>query len=105
MGLIYTMEYHSPIKNKRITNLAGKWIELENNFLSEVDQIPNNVHGMYLLILTRKYRIPIIHSIDPKKLNKKEGPHKDAWITLRRENQIVLKGWGLEGFWWEGGSE
>jgi hypothetical protein len=32
------MEYYSAIKNKNIMNFAGKWIELENIILSEVNQ-------------------------------------------------------------------
>lgn len=31
----------------------------------------------------------MLHSMDPKKLNKKEGPSKDAPITPKRENEIV----------------
>ena len=42
---------------------------------------PKDMHGMCSLIsglLAVKYRIPMLHSTDPKKLNKKEGPSKDA---------------------------
>ena len=39
-------------------------------------------HVWYILsykwILVIKYMIPMIHSMDPKMLNKKEGPSKDA---------------------------
>ena len=39
-------------------------------------------HAWYVLtdkwILAIKYRIPTIHSTDPNKLNRKEGPSKDA---------------------------
>ena len=34
MWFIYTMEYHSAIKNEDILSFAGKWMELENNILS-----------------------------------------------------------------------
>jgi hypothetical protein len=34
----------------------------------------------------------MLHSIDPKKLNKKEGPRKDAPITLKEENKIDTGG-------------
>ena len=30
-------------------NFAGKWMELENVILSEVTQIPKNMHGMHSL--------------------------------------------------------
>ena len=33
----------------------------------------------------------MIDPTDPKKLNKKKGLSKDAWITLRRENNIVIE--------------
>ena len=39
-----------------------------------------------------KYRIPILHFTDPKKLNKKKGPSEEAWVSLRRGNKIVLRG-------------
>jgi hypothetical protein len=37
MWFIYTIDYHSCIKNKGIMSFAGKWMELEN-ILSEVIQ-------------------------------------------------------------------
>jgi hypothetical protein len=36
MWFIYAMEYYSAIKNMDILSSAGKWMELENIFLSEV---------------------------------------------------------------------
>ena len=36
----------------------------------------------------------MIQPSDPKKLNKKEGPSKDASIPLRRGNKIVMGGRG-----------
>jgi hypothetical protein len=37
MWFIYTMEYYSAIKKKKMTtNFAGKWMELENIILTEV---------------------------------------------------------------------
>jgi hypothetical protein len=32
----------------------------------------------YKWIVVKKYRIPMLHFTDPKKLNKKEGPSKDV---------------------------
>jgi hypothetical protein len=34
----------------------------------------------------------MVHSTDQKKLNKKEGPRKEAGIALRRGNKIVIRG-------------
>jgi hypothetical protein len=50
MWFISTMEYYSAIKNEDIHNFAGKWIELGNIILSEVNQTQKDMHGMYSLI-------------------------------------------------------
>jgi hypothetical protein len=39
------MEYHSAFKKEDITNFAGKWIEIENNILSEVTQTQKYIYG------------------------------------------------------------
>jgi hypothetical protein len=36
MWFIYTMEYYLAIRKEDIMSFAGKWVELENIFLSEV---------------------------------------------------------------------
>lgn len=38
----------------------------------------------------------MLYSTDPRKLNKKEDQSKEACISLRRGNKIVLRG-----RWWE----
>ena len=51
MWFIYTMKYHSAIKNEKdIMNFAGKWMEVETITLSEVIQIQKNMLCVYLLI-------------------------------------------------------
>lgn len=45
----------------------------------------------------------MLHSMDPKKLNKKEGPSKDAPITPKREKEIVTRGTPGGGIWVEKG--
>ena len=45
----------------------------------------------------------MLHSTDPKKLNKKEGPSEDASIPLRRGNKIVMGDRGRKGTVWERG--
>jgi len=47
---IYTMEYYSTIKNNDFMKFIGKWMELENIFLSEVTQSQKNTHGMHSLM-------------------------------------------------------
>ncbi|KAL6054716.1 hypothetical protein STEG23_026554, partial [Scotinomys teguina] len=37
MWFIYTMEYYAAEKNNDIMKFAGKWMELENVILSEID--------------------------------------------------------------------
>ena len=86
---------------------AGKWIELEIIILSEVTQTQKDKHGMYLLIsgLEVKYRITNLQSTAPERLENKEDPKWDAWISLGRGNRRVLLGklgaeverWELEG--------
>ena len=49
MWFIYTVKYHSAIKNEDILNFAGKLMELEN-ILSEVTQTQKGIHDMYSLI-------------------------------------------------------
>ena len=87
MYFIYTVEYYSAIKIMDIMNFAGQWTELENIILSVVSQSPKR-HAWYVLtdeqILAKKYKMLMIHPTVPKKLNKKEGPSKNASIPLRR---------------------
>jgi hypothetical protein len=33
----------------------------------------------------------MLHYVDPKKLNKKEGSSEEACISLRRESKIVIR--------------
>lgn len=62
-------------------------------------------HAWYVLnykwILAIKYRITKLGP-ELKKLNDKEGPREDAWISFRRGNKIVIRnvwrdggGWGI----------
>ena len=39
-----------PLKNDDIMNFAGKLVELENVILTEVTQIPKDMHSMWQLI-------------------------------------------------------
>jgi hypothetical protein len=48
MWHIYITEYYPAIKNKDIVNFAGKWMELENIILSEVNSVPKG-HAWYVL--------------------------------------------------------
>ena len=50
MWFIYTMEYYSAIKNEHTLSFAGKWTELENIILCEVNQTQKDMYGMYVLI-------------------------------------------------------
>jgi hypothetical protein len=44
------MEDSSASENKDTIKFAGKWMELENIFLSGVTQSPKDMHGIYSLI-------------------------------------------------------
>ena len=50
MWYIYTIEYHSAIKNNELMKFLGKWMDLEDIILSEVTQSQKNTHGMHSLI-------------------------------------------------------
>jgi hypothetical protein len=61
-------------------NFSGKWTGLE--YHPELGNLVPKGHVWYVLtdrwILAIKYRIPMLHSTEPKKQNKKEGPSVDA---------------------------
>ena len=50
MWYIYTMEYHSAIKNNEFMKFLGKWIDLEDIILSEVTQSQKNTQDMHSMI-------------------------------------------------------
>jgi hypothetical protein len=50
MWSMYTMDHYSATKNKDILSFSGKWMELENIFLSAVTQTQKYTHGTYSLI-------------------------------------------------------
>jgi hypothetical protein len=46
MWHLYTMEYYSIVKDETVP-FAGKWMELENIMLSEINQTLKNKHCMF----------------------------------------------------------
>jgi hypothetical protein len=50
MWYIYTMEYHSAIKNNEFMKFLGKWMDLEGIILWDVTQSQKNSHDMHSLI-------------------------------------------------------
>ena len=50
MWYIYIIEYYSAIKNNEFMNFLGKWIDLEDIFLSVVTKSQKNTHDMHSLI-------------------------------------------------------
>ena len=50
MWYIYTMEYYSAIKNNEFMKFLGKWMDLEDNTVSERTQSQKNSHDMHSLI-------------------------------------------------------
>jgi hypothetical protein len=49
MWYIYTMVYYASIKNNEFMKFLGKWMDLEDIILSDVNQSQKNTHDMYLL--------------------------------------------------------
>ena len=47
---IYTMEYYSAIKKKKLLPFEMVWMDLENIVLSEISQSEKNKYHMILLI-------------------------------------------------------
>jgi hypothetical protein len=84
-------------------NFAGKWIELEN-ILSEVTQAQKDTCDMYSQVdISHKLQDTHCTLQRPKKLNKKEDPQEDSWISLRKGNKIVMGGRWRKGMEWERG--
>jgi hypothetical protein len=50
MWYLYTMEFYSAMKKNEILSFASKWMELENNTLSEVSQAQKTKNHMFSLI-------------------------------------------------------
>jgi hypothetical protein len=55
------------------------------------------MYDIYIWILVKKYRLPVIQSIDSTKFNK-SGSSEDVSTVLRSENKISLR----EEETWEG---
>jgi hypothetical protein len=47
---LYTVEFYSATKKNEILSFAGKWMELENIILSEVNQVQKAKSHMFSLI-------------------------------------------------------
>jgi hypothetical protein len=50
MWYLYSMKFHSAMKKNEILSFAGKWMELENIILSEVNQAQKTKNCMFSLI-------------------------------------------------------
>jgi hypothetical protein len=50
MWYLYTTEFYSAIKKNEILLFVGKWMELENIILSEVNQVQRVKGHMFSLI-------------------------------------------------------
>ena len=59
MCFIYTMAYHSAIKNKNVMNFEDRWMELENIILSEDDAW---YILMYKWLLAIKNRVTMLYN-------------------------------------------
>jgi len=76
MWHIYTMEYYSVIKNDDFMKFTGKWMEIENIILSEVNQ-------------TQKRTMPMIQPTDHMELRKKEDQGVDASVLHRVGSKMI----------------
>jgi hypothetical protein len=55
MLYIYIIVYYSSINNNDYMKFTGKWVELENIFLSKFNQAQKNTHAMYSHMLVSGY--------------------------------------------------
>jgi hypothetical protein len=82
MKPMFSYGEYMPIKDCILKkwNMHSKWMELQNIILSEGTQSLKEIHGRYSLIVdsNHKYRIPMLHSINPKKINMNDSTSKDA---------------------------
>ena len=77
MSYIYTMEYHSAIKNNEFMKFLGKWMDLEDIILSELPQSqknPNNMHSLISGYYPRSLEYPRYNS-------------QTIWMKLKKEDQ------------------
>jgi hypothetical protein len=56
---VYTTEYYSTIKKSEILPFQGKWVELENIMLSEVNQFQKDKSFMFCLIWGKYVQVQI----------------------------------------------
>ena len=67
-----TMEHYAAMKNNDFMKFIGKWMEIENISLNEVNQFQKNTHlGMHSLLLAQKLDIPKTWFKDHIKLKRK----------------------------------
>jgi hypothetical protein len=50
MWYVYTIEYYSALKKSEILSFTGKWMELENIMLSEINQVQKDKSQMFSFI-------------------------------------------------------
>jgi hypothetical protein len=50
MWYLYTMEFYAAMKKNKMLSFAGKWMELENIFLSEVILAQKSKNHMFSLM-------------------------------------------------------
>jgi hypothetical protein len=69
------MEFYSSIKKNEILSLAGKWIELENIILSEVNQVQRTKTTCFLSCVDykpNKYKLVYLVTFHTKERSLKE---------------------------------
>ena len=50
MWYIFMMEYYTTIKNNEFIKFLGKWMYLEDTFLSDITQSQKNTHDKHSLV-------------------------------------------------------
>lgn len=57
---MYSTEFYPAVKKKKITEISGKWMELEKNILNEVTQAPKIQFTVCSLICDNGFEVVVI---------------------------------------------
>jgi hypothetical protein len=75
---LYTMKFYSATKKKEILSFAGKWMELENIILSEVNQVQKAKKLNFFSFMSN------IHLIQIQQYYEKQVTHEGRWYRRGR---------------------
>jgi hypothetical protein len=90
---------------KDIMSFADKWMEVENNILSEITQTQKDMHCMYSLISEYFPKSTEYIGYNLQNLTSRKAQMRMLQSLLGRGKKIIKGGRGREGPGWERGEE